>query len=90
MKLVSSLVALLLLAGCTKTVIKEVPIEVKVPVAAPCMGERPKEPTALRDKIPSETWESMPTDQRQNQLGAQAMARKAYGDKVTVASAGCP
>lgn len=81
----------LLLAGCATpdTIIKEVPIEVKVPVTVPCMGERPEEPQALRDFISRDAWDALTTDQRENLTAAQALAHKNFGDRSTVAAAGC-
>ncbi len=79
-----------LLAGCaTKTVYVDRVVEVKVPVAAPCMGQRPTDEVALRDQIGREQWDALSTDQRANLLAAQALARKVYGDKLTDAAAGC-
>lgn len=85
--------ASMLLAGCAQkqgSIIKEVPVEVKVPVVVPCMGERPEEVLSLRDQFTREEWEALTTDQRENLLAAQALLRKIYGDRLTAASAGCP
>lgn len=84
----------LLAAGCTKTievpVVKEVPVEVKVPVAQPCVsGDRPEEVQPLSSKLSREEWQSLTTDQREKLLGAQAQDRKGFGDKLAVATAGC-
>lgn len=90
MKLFAPIIIAALLTGCqTRTVIKEVPIEVKVPVAMPCMGARPGDVTALRETMSREEWDSLTTDQRENLMAAQALARKIYGDRLTDASAGC-
>lgn len=65
-------------------------VETKVPVAAPCIsGERPTEPTALRDKVDRGDWTSLSTDQREKLLQAQAQDRRAFGDQLTVATAAC-
>lgn len=79
----------LALAGCTRTVTKEVVIEVKVPVTVPCMGEHPASVTALIESLSRDEWDAMTTDQRANLLAAQAIERKVYGDTLTDASAGC-
>lgn len=85
---------LLVLAACTKTVevpvIKEVPVEVKIPVAQPCVsGQKPVEVQPLRDKVSSQEWNALTTDQRENLLGGQSLDRKGYGDRLAVATAGC-
>lgn len=90
MKAIVIIATATLLAGCqTRTVIKEVPIEVKVPVAVPCMGERPGPVGALIDSLSRDEWDALTTDQRANLLAAQALMRKIYGDRLTDASAGC-
>ena len=92
MKLASSLLLALALAGCTKTVtvVKEVPVEVRVPVSAPCMGEKPNEVVNLNQKVDQAHWNELGTDQRDALIGAQGMSRKVYGEKLTVAASGCP
>lgn len=83
----------LLAAGCVRTihepVVKDNPVEVKVAVSAPCMGERPGEPVALRDRVKRADWDALTTDQREAHIGDQALGRKVYGDQLTVAAAGC-
>lgn len=81
--------AALSLTGCTRTIIKEVPVEVKVPVTVPCMGERPATVDALRDSLTREEWDLLTTDQRENLLAAQALAHMIFGNRLTDASAGC-
>lgn len=80
-----------LMACAPKTVqvIKEVPVEVKVPVHAPCVVNRPTPPAPLRDKILPEEWRALTTDQRENLLAAQGLGRKAYQDRLEVSTAGC-
>jgi hypothetical protein len=84
----ASLLALSL-AGCTRTITKEVPVEVRVPVTVPCMGDRPGAVTALIDSLSRDEWNALTTDQRANLLAAQALERKIYGDRLTDAAAGC-
>lgn len=86
------LLPVLLLAGCATTpdpIIVEKPIEVKVPVSAPCMGPRPSEPAPLLHLLTTEEWKQLTTDQRDAYLFAQALKRKIYGDELTAAAAGC-
>ena len=86
-----SILAALLLSGCTTPVIKEVPVEVKVPVNVPCVrDQRPEEVKALKDKMSKGEWNALSTDQREKLLLAQGTDRKAYGDKLYVATSGCP
>jgi len=89
--MIRAIILTLALAGCTRTVTvtKEVPVEVRVPVAVACVLERPDEVVPLRYKIAREQWEALSTDQRENLLQAQALDRKAFGDKLFVATAGC-
>lgn len=86
-----ALVICLPLAACAKpgAIIKEVPIEVKVPVTTPCVVERPIEPMPLRDQLSRDEWESLTTDQRQAILAAQAIGRKIFSDRLLDATAAC-
>jgi hypothetical protein len=84
-----STLAALSLAGCTRTITKEVPIEVKVPVTVPCMGARPSPVQALRESLSREEWDALTTDQRANLVAAQAIERMIYGNRAADASAGC-
>jgi hypothetical protein len=85
------LLACLLLSACAgrEQVIVEKPVEVKVPVTVPCVKLKPDEPVALQTTIGRQAWDAMTTDQREKLLNAQAMRRKSFGDKLTVATAGC-
>jgi hypothetical protein len=80
----------LLTAGCTSTVVKDRPVEVKVPVTVPCVKDKPKEVQALRDQMTKERWASLATDQRQSLLLGQGLDHKAFGNKAMVVIAGCP
>ena len=90
MKIVYVTLAALMITGCAPQIVyRDRPVEVRVPVSAPCMGERPDEPISLRDQLTREEWDALTTDQRENLMGAQALLRKVYGDRLTAASAGC-
>lgn len=82
-----------MLGGCTKTVevpvIKEVAVEVKVPVSTPCIVNRPTPPASLRDKVSVAQWRALSTDQRENLLASQSLERKVYQDRLEVSTAGC-
>jgi hypothetical protein len=89
-KLIAAMtLAAMALAGCTRTITKEVPIEVRVPVAVPCMLARPEVEPSLKEQIERDQWDDLTTDQRANLVAAQALARKLYGDRLTDAAAGC-
>ncbi len=80
------------LVGCASNpVIEEKFIEVKVPVSVPCVnGERPTEVVPIKEQYTREEWDAMTTDQREKLLVANGLVRKSYGDKLYVATAGCP
>lgn len=80
------------LAACASgPVIEEKFIEVKVPVSVPCvLGERPTEVVPLKEQLTREEWDAMSTDQREKLLLANGLVRKTYGNKLYVATAGCP
>lgn len=91
MKLGYSLIAAVLLAGCqTRVITKTETVEVKVPVHTPCVRKpTPEEVKALRDIYGREAWNKLSTDQRERLLGSNALLRKAYGDRLATATAGC-
>lgn len=89
-EMVRALMVLLTTAGCTTTVTKPVPVEVKVPVTIPCVVDKPQEVKALRDRIKKDQWAALSTDQRQSLLLSQGLDRKAFGDKAMTVIAGCP
>ncbi len=63
---------------------------VLVPVSSACVsGQRPNEVTALKNTMTKQEWDALSTDQREKLLLANAADRKAYGDKLYVATAGC-
>lgn len=82
--------ALLTTTACARTVVKEVPFEVKVPVTVPCVTGKPQEVQALRDRMTKPEWDRLSTDQRQSLLVSQGLDRKAFGDQASVVIAGCP
>lgn len=79
----------LALCACTKTVYVDRVVEVKVPVSAPCMGDRPPPVVPLRDLFTQEEWQALSTDQRDALVGAQALAHQIFGQRATAAAAGC-
>lgn len=91
MKLVVLLVLSASLMACgPKQIIVEKPVEVRVPVAQPCIsGARPVEPVPLNRRIPRDQWDALSTDQRENLALAQGLDRKIHADRLLVATAGC-
>ena len=86
---------LLLLSGCSHFATKHEFVtvdrvhELKVPVSSPCMGLKPDEPVAMRDRYTRDYWNAIGTDQREAATGSAAIGRKLYGDQLSVAAAGC-
>jgi len=83
------LIPVLLLGACTSTVVRDVPTTVKVPVTVACVKDKPVEIVPLRDRFTAQEWEALSTDQREKMIVAQGLNRKAFGDELTVATAGC-
>jgi hypothetical protein len=83
-----------LLSGCGQerpVTVSVKPTLVEVPVSAPCVqGTRPDPVAPVRNTYSREQWNALTTDQREKILGSNGMSRKAYGDKLYVATAGCP
>lgn len=77
------------LAACSpKVITRDVPIEVKVPVAQPCAGERPAPPAPLASSFPN--WPAMDVKQKAAAVGKQALEWQAYGQQLNAATAACP
>lgn len=93
-KILSILAPLALLSACATTgqedvIIREVPIEVKVPVIVPCVGNKPEAVVPLRDQVSRQEWSMMNTSQREALLAIQAENRKLYGEQLDDATIGC-
>ena len=81
----------LMLGGCaSKIVTRNVPVEVRVPVAQPCATERPAKVAALKDRIDDRQWRSMDVRQKSAAVGRQALDRQTYGEALDAATAACP
>ena len=81
----------LMLGGCaSKVVTRDVPVEVRVPVAQPCATARPAKVTALKDRIDDRQWRSMDVRQKSAAVGRQALDRQSYGEALEAATAACP
>lgn len=84
------IIAALLLAGCdTPDVItRDKPVEVRVPVAQECAGERPVAPTPLKDKTPN--WDESDVRQKAAHVAKQGLEWQTYGEQLHAATAACP
>lgn len=79
------------LAGCTtRTVYKDRPVNVSVPVAQPCAGERPATVATLRERYGDAQWQAMDARQKAAAVGMQALDRQTYGEQLEAATAACP
>lgn len=88
-----TLAAALLLAGCAtpQVVYRDRPVEVKVPVAQPCVaGARPTAPVPLNKQYSVEQWKALDPKQKAAIVSAHALALKKYGEDVNAATIACP
>lgn len=83
----------LLVSGCATTpqvVYRDRPVEVKVPVAQPCVvGARPAAPLPLNKQYTADQWKALDPKQKAAIVSAHALALKTYGENVNGATAGC-
>lgn len=92
MKRFSPLLALLV-AGCAtpQVIYRDRPVEVKVPVAQPCVaGVRPTAPLPLNKQYSADQWKALDAKQKSDIVGAHALALKKYGEDVNAATIACP
>ena len=86
------LLAVLLASGCSTpgTVIQDRPVEVKVPVAQPCVvGARPVAPVPLNQQYSADQWKALDPKQKAAIVSRHALELKAYGENVNGATSGC-
>lgn len=76
------------LSACAHPVVKDRPVEVRVPVSQPCAGERPAKPVALKDKVPE--WNSLDVRQKAAHVARQGLEWQTYAEQLEAATAGCP
>lgn len=82
-----ALPATLFLAACSTKPVRIETVEVKVPVAQPCAGERPTPPVPLTKQY---RWEAMDVRQKAAATGKQALDWMTYGEQLNAATAACP
>jgi len=86
--------ALLALSACATTpsvVYRDRPVEVKVPVAQPCVvGVRPDAIIPLNRQYTREAWNRLDPRQKAAIVGRQALVLKTYGESINGATANCP
>lgn len=89
----SSLLLTLLVAGCAtpQVVYRDRPVEVKVPVAQPCVaGVRPTAPLPLNKQYTADQWKALDPKQKAAIVSAHALALKKYGEDINGATVACP
>lgn len=86
--------AALALCACAteqETVFRDRMVEVKVPVAQPCVnGKRPEPVIPLKQTFSDEQWRALDTRQKAAVVGKQGLAHKTAGEDLNAATAGCP
>ena len=80
--------ALALAACAPKVITRDVPVEVRVPVAQPCAAERPSPPVPLTRAYPA--WSAMDVRQKAAAVGKQALDWQTYAEALNAATAACP
>lgn len=80
------------LAACGNpgTIVRDRPVEVRVPVPQPCASERPAKVVPLKEKIPREQWDERDVRQKAAAVAAQALEHQTYGEQLDAATAACP
>lgn len=89
----SSLLLALLVAGCAapQVIYRDRPVEVKVPVAQPCVaGARPTAPLPLNKQYSAGQWKALDPKQKAAIVSAHGLALKKYGEDVNAATIACP
>lgn len=86
MKHVLVLACIALSACSSHTVTRDVPVTVKVPVSAPCLGTLPIKPPPLPD---SSHWAQMDVRQKSAAVGAKAIQWRDYGEQMEAAAGAC-
>ena len=93
MKKLAIMLALGLAACATKPlppIIQDRPVEVKVPVAQPCVvGERPTAPLPLNKQYSTTAWKALDPRQKAAIVSRHALDLKTYGENINGATAGC-
>lgn len=85
--------ALVALSGCAtpQVVYRDRPVEVKVPVAQPCVvGVRPAAPVPLNKQYSADQWKALDPKQKAAIVSRHALELKAYGENINGATASCP
>lgn len=77
----------LALNGCKSEVLtRDVPVTVKVPVAAPCVTAWPQKPPPLPD---GSHWAQMDVRMKAAALGKHAIELRNYADNLAASTGGC-
>lgn len=79
-----------MLAGCGgKTIVKDVPVRVSVPVVQPCAGIRPEVVSTLRDRYSDDQWRAMDVRQKAAAVSQVALELRTYGEQLNAATGAC-
>jgi hypothetical protein len=82
---------ILMLSACAHpTIVKNVPVTVKVPVAQACAGSRPAPVIPLKDQMTEEQWKALDVKQKAAFVGKQGLDLRTYGEQLNAATGGCP
>jgi len=81
--------ALSSLTACTKPIVQDRPVTVRVPVVQPCALPRPTAPASLKQAYPDADWSEMDTRQKAAAVGKWALEQQTYGRQLGAATGGC-
>lgn len=84
-----AVVALLTLTACTKPIVQDRPVTVRIPVAQPCALPRPTEPATLKQAYPDAAWAEMDVRQKSAAVGKWGLDQQSYGRQLNAATGAC-
>jgi len=87
---VGLLASLMLVTGCSRVVVQDRIVRVSVPVAQPCVGQRPEAVVALRDQFTPIQLKGLSMSQKAALVSKNGLVRKGYGEQLYAATAACP
>lgn len=77
-------------AGTPRIVYRDRPVEVKVPVAQPCVaGIRPAEPKPLNQQYTAQQWQAFDARQKAAIVSRYALELKTYSENLNGATIAC-
>jgi hypothetical protein len=90
---VAALALVVALAGCESagTIVRDRPVEVKVPVFTPCVaGPRPAKVRPLKEELAPAEWQRLDVRQKAAAAGRKGLERQTYGEQLNAATGACP